>query len=162
MRRSLIYQRAKNADETMAYGTRRDVYATNYEWACHSMWLKTVKLEDARCMIGNAGHGTTKPYSASVLNISAMSYGAISDNAILALNRGAKMGNFYHNTGEVGSPSRTKKVVVISSGMLVGLLLLVVTFRLCLPSVTPIILFTTKYGVLWMWRYRSEHGSTDV
>eukprot|EP00980_Cylindrotheca_fusiformis_P019428 scaffold6707_cov114-Cylindrotheca_fusiformis.AAC.2 len=103
MRRSLIYQRAKNVDDTMAFGTRRNVYATNYEWACHSMWPKTVDLDHgARCTIGTADFGTTKPYSASVLNISAMSYGAISDNAILALNRGAKMGNFYHNTGEGG------------------------------------------------------------
>lgn len=103
MRRSLIYQRAKNVDDTMAFGTRRDVYATNYEWACHSMWPKTVCLDEgARCTIGNSDFGTTKPYSASVLNISAMSYGAISDNAILALSRGAKMGNFYHNTGEGG------------------------------------------------------------
>jgi len=102
-RRSIIYQRAKNVDDTMAFGTRRDVYATNYEWACHSMWPKpTMDAEQARCTIGTASFGTTQPYSASVLNISAMSFGAISDNAILALSQGAKMGGFYHNTGEGG------------------------------------------------------------
>lgn len=101
-RRSIIYQRAKNVDDTMAFGTRRDVYSTNYEWACHSMYPKTVDLAKARCTIGNPSFGTTKPYSASVMNISAMSYGAISDNAIFALSRGAQMGGFYHNTGEGG------------------------------------------------------------
>ncbi|CAJ1968393.1 unnamed protein product [Cylindrotheca closterium] len=103
-RRSIIYQRAKNVDDTMAFGTRRDVYATNYEWACHSMWPKSIAAESdaTRCTIGTASFGTTQPYSASVLNISAMSYGAISDNAILALSRGAKLGGFYHNTGEGG------------------------------------------------------------
>jgi glutamate synthase domain-containing protein 2 len=164
MRRSLIYQRAKNVDDTMAFGTRRDVYATNYEWACHSMWPKTVKLEDARCMIGNAGYGTTKPYSASVLNISAMSYGAISDNAILALNRGAKMGNFYHNTGEGGVSKSHKE----GGGDLVwNVGRSPITRRGCssLSSIenSYIILFAIiRYGILWMWHYRSDHGSTDI
>jgi glutamate synthase domain-containing protein 2 len=67
------------------------------------MWPTVIKDEAAkRAVIGAAEYGTTKPYSASVLNISGMSYGAISDNAILALNQGAKMGNFYQNTGEGG------------------------------------------------------------
>lgn len=90
MRRSLIYQRAKNVVETLAFGTRRDVYSVNYEWACHSMWPTTVAEQDRRCQIGTSEFGTTKPYSASVLNISAMSYGAISDNAILSLSGKAK------------------------------------------------------------------------
>ena len=104
MRRVLIYQRAKNVDDTLAFGTRRNVYEINYEWACHSMWPTTISPDDAaqRMTIGTAEYGTTKPYSASVLNISAMSYGAISDNAILALSAGARLGNFYHNTGEGG------------------------------------------------------------
>ena len=107
LRRSLIYQRAKNVDDTLAFGTRRDVYASHYEWACHSMFPKPpVPTEDwqselspnprRRSWIGTSEFGTTKPYSASILNISAMSYGAISDNAILALSGGAKMGHFYH------------------------------------------------------------------
>jgi glutamate synthase domain-containing protein 2 len=107
MRRSLVYQRSKNVDDTLAFGTRRDVYAPHYEWACHSMFPKPpVPWDDAvshasahprrRTWIGTREWGTTKPYSASLLNISAMSYGAISDNAILALNNGARMGHFFH------------------------------------------------------------------
>lgn len=103
LRRAQIYQRAKNVNDTLPFGTRRDVYETNHEWACHSMYPKTITSEEARrCTIGTSDFGTTQPYSASVFNISAMSYGAISDNAILALNQGAKLGNFYHNTGEGG------------------------------------------------------------
>lgn len=120
MRRSLVYQRAKNVDDTVAFGTRRDVYAAHYEWACHSMFPKPpVPPEDwqtelsehprRRTWIGTAEFGTTKPYSASILNISAMSYGAISDNAILSLSGGAKMGHFYHNTGEGGVSNSHKK-----------------------------------------------------
>lgn len=94
---------AKNVDDTIPFGTRRDVYDVHYEWACHSMWPETITDENAkRHVIGTAAYGTTKPYSASVLNISGMSYGAISDNAIRALNQGAKLGKFYHNTGEGG------------------------------------------------------------
>jgi glutamate synthase domain-containing protein 2 len=103
MHRALVYTRAKNVNDTLPFGTRQDVYKTNYTWACHSMWPKTVDLLDgARHTIGCSEYGTTKPYSSSVLNVSAMSYGAISDNAILALNQGAILGGFYHNTGEGG------------------------------------------------------------
>ncbi len=107
MTRSLVYQRAKNVDDTLAFGTRRDVYAPRYEWACHSMFPKPlIPPDDAttwnseqprrRVWVGTSEFGTTKPHSASLLNVSAMSYGAISDNAILALSAGAKMGHFYH------------------------------------------------------------------
>lgn len=92
-------------DDTLPFGTRRDVYAVHHEWATHSMWPKKVDANDAtatRHVIGTADFGTTKPYAASVLNVSGMSYGAISDNAILALSSGAKRGNFFHNTGEGG------------------------------------------------------------
>lgn len=120
MRRSLIYQRAKNVDDTLAFGTRRDVYAPHHEWACHSMFPKPpVPVDDSiselsaqpnrRVWIGTPDFGTTRPYSASIFNISAMSYGAISDNAILALSTGAKMGHFYHNTGEGGVSNSHKK-----------------------------------------------------
>jgi hypothetical protein len=116
MTRSLVYQRAKNVDDTLAFGTRRDVYAPRYEWACHSMFPKPpIPPDDAttwnsevprrRVWVGTAEFGTTKPYSASLLNVSAMSYGAISDNAILALSAGAKMGHFYH----VSSRKRWKR-----------------------------------------------------
>lgn len=102
MHRSLIYQRAKNVKDTVSFGTRRDVYSPNHEWACHSMWPVTVDEESRRTMVGTAAWGTTQPYSASVLNISAMSYGALSNNAILSLSQGAKLGGFFHNTGEGG------------------------------------------------------------
>lgn len=94
---------AKNVDDTIAFGTRRNVYETHHEWACHSMWPTKI-TDDAvkRHTIGSAAYGTTNPYSACIMNVSAMSYGAISGNAILALNQGAKMGNFYQNTGEGG------------------------------------------------------------
>jgi glutamate synthase domain-containing protein 2 len=99
--RALIYQRAKNVVDTIPFGTRRNVYDTHYEWACHSMYPSTVEA-NTRVSVGTAEFGTTQPYSASALNVSGMSYGAISGNAILALSQGAKLGNFYHNTGEGG------------------------------------------------------------
>ena len=99
-KRGMAYQRSKNIDATMPFGTKMDVYAEGYEWLNHSIWPQHIPLEDSRTIIG--GTHCTKPYSAALLNISAMSYGALSDNAILALNTGAKAGNFYHNTGEGG------------------------------------------------------------
>jgi glutamate synthase domain-containing protein 2 len=106
LHRTQIYQRAKDVDDTMPFGTRRNVYDVHHEWACHSMWPVELTSDEAkRYTIGSAEFGTTKPYSASVLNVSGMSYGAISDNAILALNTGARYGNFFQNTGE-GSVSR--------------------------------------------------------
>lgn len=103
LHRNQVYQRAKNVDDTVPFGTRRNVYDIHHEWACHSMWPQEIKDEASkRTVVGTAEYGTTKPYSASVLNVSGMSYGAISDNAILALNQGARHGNFYQNTGEGG------------------------------------------------------------
>lgn len=104
MQRTQIYQRAKNVDDTMPFGTRRHVYEEGYEWACHSMWPKELSndVSSFRTRVGCEAYGTTQPYDASVLNISGMSYGAISDNAILALSTGAKMGKFMQNTGEGG------------------------------------------------------------
>ena len=98
--RSIVYSRAKGQVDTMPLGTRRDVYLEGYEWCLHSMFPTHVTEADARVLIG--GPECKKPYSASLLNVSAMSYGALSDNAILALNTGAKMGGFLHNTGEGG------------------------------------------------------------
>lgn len=98
--RSIIYQRAKNSNDTMPLGTRRNVYKEGYEWMSHSMWPKHVDVDSLRTTVG--GPNCKQPYSASLLNISAMSYGALSENAILALNKGAALGNFYHNTGEGG------------------------------------------------------------
>jgi len=98
--RSLIYQRAKKADDTRAFGTIFDAYRDGYEWVNHSLAPKECLPVDLRVTFG--GPECTRPYEASPLNISAMSYGALSRNAVMALNRGAKLGNFAHNTGEGG------------------------------------------------------------
>ena len=98
--RSVVYQRAKKVRDTVPFGTKRDVYEVGYEWVNHS--LRPIHLEpsDLRVVIGELN--CKQPYSASRLNISAMSFGSLSKNAVLALNQGAKMGNFAHNTGEGG------------------------------------------------------------
>jgi glutamate synthase domain-containing protein 2 len=96
--RSLVYQRAKNVVDKRAYGTQLDVYQTDYEWINHSMNPVKVKDIDFRVMVGESS--CTQPYNLSVFNISAMSFGALSANAIRALNKGAKKGNFAHDTGE--------------------------------------------------------------
>ncbi len=98
--RSLVYQRAKKVRDTVPFGTKEDLYVAGYEWINHSMVPVHHKPEDMRITIGGAE--CKQPYSASLLNISAMSYGSLSRNAVLALSRGAKLGNFAHNTGEGG------------------------------------------------------------
>ncbi len=96
--RNIVYQRAKGELETKPFGTQRDVYRIGYEWAAHSMAPVHCEIRDPRVTIGCAD--CRQPYSASLLNISAMSFGALSKNAVLALNGGAKKGGFAHNTGE--------------------------------------------------------------
>lgn len=98
--RSLAYQRAKNVMDTVPFGTQLDINAANYEGIRHSIYPKAHPGEPPRIRIGGAF--CTRPYEASLLNISAMSFGALSDRAVLALNTGAKKGGFYHNTGEGG------------------------------------------------------------
>lgn len=98
--RSLVYQRSKKVRDTVPFGTKEDVYATGYEWVNHSMAPYEHCPEDMRIQIG--GTNCAQPYSASLLNISAMSYGSLSANAVLALSQGAKLGKFAHNTGEGG------------------------------------------------------------
>ena len=100
-KRSLVYQRAKGQLDKRPFGTEFDVYEPNYEWISHSMAPTHVTSHDFRTMIG--GPDCKQPYSSSVLNISAMSFGSLSANAILALNKGAKMGGFAHDTGEGGA-----------------------------------------------------------
>src|SRR5690554_3500877 len=107
--RSIVYQRAKRELNTVPFGTQLDVYAEGYEWMTHSIAPQDFyKLDhNPRVTIGNKD--CKQPYSASILNISAMSYGSMSSNAIEALNGGAKIGNFAHNTGEGGlSPYHLK------------------------------------------------------
>jgi glutamate synthase domain-containing protein 2 len=100
--RNVIYQRAKKINDTTPFGTQLNVYETGYEWLNHSISpLHHDKIDHhPRVLVG--GPDCKQPYSASILNISAMSYGSLSKNAIMALNGGAKIGNFAHNTGEGG------------------------------------------------------------
>jgi glutamate synthase domain-containing protein 2 len=114
--RSLVYQRAKGDPDNRPFGTQLDVGRQGYEWVNHSMAPTRLPTHDFRIWIGGApGHANssvqpcTQPYHASVFNISAMSFGALSANAILALNQGAKMGGFAHDTGE-GSISAHHRV----------------------------------------------------
>jgi len=98
--RSLIYQRAKGDRDTRPLGTIFDVNRDGYEWINHSLSPKTINHHRPTVTFG--GTDCTQPYNASALNISAMSYGALSKNAIMALNKGALIGGFAHNTGEGG------------------------------------------------------------
>ena len=107
--RSLVYQRAKGEGDKRPFGTQLDVHAVGYEWINHSIAPTQIDGQDFRITIGDGGTSCTQPYSASVFNISAMSFGALSANAILALNGGAKRGNFAHDTGE-GSISQHHRV----------------------------------------------------
>ena len=102
LQRSIVYQRSKKESDSMPFGTQLDVYQDGYEWINHS--IRAISFtnldENPRVTIGSSQ--CEKPYNASLFNISAMSFGSLSKNAILALNNGAKQGEFYHNTGEGG------------------------------------------------------------
>ena len=114
--RSLVYQRAKGEPDNQPFGTHLDVGALGYEWVNHSMAPTQLATHDFRIWIGGtpavpslSGQPCTQPYHASVFNISALSFGSLSANAIQALNRGAQMGGFAHDTGE-GSISTHHRV----------------------------------------------------
>jgi glutamate synthase domain-containing protein 2 len=98
--RDLVYRRAQRLDDTKPFGTQRDISAPGYKGLAHSIIPAEVHADAKRVVIG--GKFCKQPYSAARLNISAMSFGALSGNAITALNLGAKAGGFYHNTGEGG------------------------------------------------------------
>lgn len=100
--RAIAYQRAKDVVDTVPFGTRRPFQKPGFEYAQHSMFPKHAAPVDSRVLFGGSNPDCKQPYSASLLNISAMSYGALSDNAILALSTAAAKGDFYHNTGEGG------------------------------------------------------------
>ncbi|HKX87320.1 MAG TPA: glutamate synthase-related protein, partial [Flavobacterium sp.] len=102
LQRSLVYQRSKKETSTQPFGTQLNVYDVGYEWINHSVRAIPFKEvnENPKVRIGSSQ--CTKPYEASIFNVSAMSYGSLSKNAILALNSGAKQGGFFHNTGEGG------------------------------------------------------------
>ncbi|MDE2393828.1 MAG: FMN-binding glutamate synthase family protein [Burkholderiales bacterium] len=107
--RSLVYQRSKDDSDKRPFGTQLDVGAGGYEWMNHSLAPTKIDSHDFRVLIGGGGTSCTQPYSASLFNISAMSFGALSANAILSLNAGAKKGGFAHDTGE-GSISQHHRV----------------------------------------------------
>ena len=102
--RSLVYARSKNEGSELAFGTLLDVYDDGYEFMAHST-RPAPPADPATFRIPIGGEGCERPYSASIFNISAMSFGSLSANAILALNKGARLGGFAHDTGE-GSISR--------------------------------------------------------
>ena len=105
--RSLVYARAKGESDKRPFGTQMDVHVVGYEWLTHSMQPSQLSMEDFRVKVG--GPACDQPYAISLFNVSAMSFGALSANAVLALNQGAKMGGFAHDTGE-GSISRHHRV----------------------------------------------------
>lgn len=98
--RTLVYSRAAGHNETLPFGTQHDTYAPGYTWAMHSMAPTKVPESEGRVIVG--GPQCKQPYDASRLNISAMSFGALSPSAVRSLNLGAKLGGFAHNTGEGG------------------------------------------------------------
>jgi glutamate synthase domain-containing protein 2 len=106
--RAVVYQRAKMDLDKRPFGTQENVYREGYEWMHHSVAPKARAEEKFRITIG--GPDCARPYSASVFNISAMSFGALSPNAVRALNAGARKGGFAHDTGEGGvSPYHREK-----------------------------------------------------
>lgn len=109
--REIVYQRAKNVEDKRPFGTKKRVYDGGYQWLTHSIRPRKIESYDFRVSIG--GPDCRQPYDASIYNISAMSFGALSANAILALNRGAKRGGFAHDTGEGASAAITGKAVAI-------------------------------------------------
>ncbi|MES1956338.1 FMN-binding glutamate synthase family protein [Salinisphaera hydrothermalis] len=98
--RSVVYERAKNIEDAAPFGTELDVYGEGYEWLNHAIVAKPVADTPYRTIVGNAQ--CAKPYAASGLNISAMSFGALGPAAVRALNKGAAKGGFAHDTGEGG------------------------------------------------------------
>ncbi len=106
-RRNIVYSRAKDMTDTIPFGTERDLLADGYRSLRHS--LKPTHLDETHGRTRFGGPQCEKPYDASRLNISAMSFGALSANAVMALNKGAELGGFAHNTGEGSlSPHHTK------------------------------------------------------
>ncbi|MGE0036404.1 MAG: FMN-binding glutamate synthase family protein [Xanthobacteraceae bacterium] len=99
-KRAVAYQRAKGALDKRPFGTQQDIYRDNFEWINHSIVPQHIENSDFRVMVG--GPACRAPYAMSLFNVSAMSFGALSANAIRALNRGAKLGGFAHDTGEGG------------------------------------------------------------
>ena len=98
--RDMVYNRARNVSSVEPFGSHLDIQSPPYEWLAHSVAAIHPEETDPRVLVG--APGTAKPYSASVLNISAMSFGSLGAHAIEALNRGAAKGGFFHDSGEGG------------------------------------------------------------
>lgn len=110
LQRSLVYQRSKKQTDSQPFGTQLNVYDVGYEWINHSVNAIPFSKANAHPRVKIGSSQCSQPYEASLFNISAMSFGSLSKNAILALNAGAKQGNFFHNTGEGGlSPYHLEK-----------------------------------------------------
>ncbi|WP_313807752.1 FMN-binding glutamate synthase family protein, partial [Flavobacterium sp.] len=102
LQRSIVYQRSKKDIDTMPFGTQLNLYETGYKWINHSIKAIPFSEVDANPKVKIGSSQCEKPYMSSLFNISAMSFGSLSKNAIIALNNGAKQGGFFHNTGEGG------------------------------------------------------------
>ena len=100
--RSVVYQRSKKQMDSVPYGTKFDVYRVGYEWIGHALAAKSLDNLNTDLRVWIGGSDCKQPYHASLLNISAMSFGALSSHAVMTLNGGAKLGQFAHNTGEGG------------------------------------------------------------
>jgi glutamate synthase domain-containing protein 2 len=107
--RALVYQRSKNLSNQRPFGTIENVYQNGYEWFSYSNAPSLTEIPPNQLRITIGEHNCTQPYSISIFNISAMSFGSLSANAILALNKGAQLGGFAQDTGE-GSVSPYHKV----------------------------------------------------
>lgn len=110
-KRALVYQRAKNVSDTSAFGTLEDLHQSGKEWFLQSAISYPLKETNFRITVGN--DKCQQPYSMSVFNISAMSFGSLSAAAIEALNKGAKLGGFAHDTGEGAISPYHKNMVAI-------------------------------------------------
>jgi glutamate synthase domain-containing protein 2 len=102
LQRSMVYARSKKETDSKPFGTQLNTYSAGYEWINHSIKAIDFKELDHSPKVKIGSSQCAKPYPASMFNISAMSYGSLSKNAIMALNQGAKQGDFFHNTGEGG------------------------------------------------------------
>lgn len=150
--RSLVYQRAKDIEAKKAFGTELDVYSPSHVWIGHSMVPRPVAKDQPRVIIG--GPDCTQPYSASLLNISAMSFGSLSANAIQALNSGASKGGFTTPPAKGASAAITAPPEETWSGRSAAAILAVAqqkgnSILTCLPS-TPV-----KNRSRW-WRSNSH------
>ena len=102
LQRNMVYSRSKKESDMEPFGTQKNTYESGYEWINHSIRAITFQDMNPKPLVRIGSSNCSKPYMASMFNISAMSYGSLSKNAIIALNEGAKKGGFYHNTGEGG------------------------------------------------------------